>query len=1000
MSKVLLNQAQFNGGVFSPRLYGRVDVDKYEAGLKESTNAYATKQGPILRRQGSKFRSYVKSDTTTRLVNFSFSKDDSFILECGVGYIRFYDDSGQLTESSKTITNITQASTAVVTVSGHGYSNGDYVYITSAGTMTEVVDLNKPYIVQNVTTNTFELFTSDTTSVAVNSTGFTTFTGSGSVERIYEISSPYSSTDLDALTWAQFGDSIYFASPLKSPRVLTRGSSNLDWSIEELSLSPPPLYETGSDLGLRTLAASATTGSVIITATTIGSPAYGFVEADVGRQIRGNGGVATITGYISSSQVNATVIEDFTDTSSTLLWSLDLSPLCDIEWQGTAEGSIVTVVARKSAGSLGPEYPIAGITNTNPATVTTSSVHGLVPGDRAVLKDIVGMTELNNVTFRAAAGTAGASLVLANENTTSYNVYSSGGIVQKVLEDERIVAFSGYWSASLTNKHYIVANGGVLQILSAGSSGTEVECLVVKSPSTSARTSNWSMQLDTWGFSRGYPRAVTIHQERLVFGGTDTIPQGVWMSEINKFNSFGIGPESADAIDITLGSNTGNRISWLGGSRELIVGTAGGELTINGGSTGTSITPSTASQQPRTSYGSEQQQPLVIGSELFFTQQAGRKIRTFRFEFDVDTYLGEDITVLADDITKSGIVRLAYSQEPDNLIYAVLTNGTIAVCTYERSQNVIGWTTQVTDGDYLDIQTIPQGELDQVWVIVQREVDGTSRKYIESFEAGDSDSDLTYYADCALALSNPVTISSITKGPTTTINATSHGLSVNDEITIKQIEDISEALRDPTKTNLSDLNGGNYKVGTVVDSNSFTILLPDGGAVDTSNYNDAKASTGNTYKKVTSISGLGHLEGKTVTIKGDGSPQPVKVVENGSIDLSRAAGEVVVGLPYTTTITTLPKNFQLSEGQMSGQRMRAIKPILHLYKSTLPTLNGEYLPSRVSSDKLGNSIPLFSGNKTYGPIPWNNTGELTLKVDSPLPLQLTAIYGAWEGGVP
>ena len=72
------------------------------------------------------------------LIPFEFNVTQSYILEFGNLYIRFYKDNGQIVEASKTITAITKANPAVVTATSHGYTNGDHVWINNVVGMTEV----------------------------------------------------------------------------------------------------------------------------------------------------------------------------------------------------------------------------------------------------------------------------------------------------------------------------------------------------------------------------------------------------------------------------------------------------------------------------------------------------------------------------------------------------------------------------------------------------------------------------------------------------------------------------------------------------------------------------------------------------------------------------------------------------------------------------------------------------------------------------------------------
>ena len=133
MPKLLLSQNQFNAGELTPRLYGRSDISVYGNGLKTATNCILYPHGPVRRRNGSQYIAEVKdSSKAVKLIRFQFSADDSFILEFGNLYIRFYTNSGQVQESDKTITGITQANPGVVTSTSHSFDNGDHVVITEA----------------------------------------------------------------------------------------------------------------------------------------------------------------------------------------------------------------------------------------------------------------------------------------------------------------------------------------------------------------------------------------------------------------------------------------------------------------------------------------------------------------------------------------------------------------------------------------------------------------------------------------------------------------------------------------------------------------------------------------------------------------------------------------------------------------------------------------------------------------------------------------------------
>ena len=988
MSKILLSQNQFNAGVFSPRLYGRTDIEKYKNAVKTADNCFTTVHGPMIRRSGTKFIAHAKNSADTiRLGKFQFAKDDAYILEMGDTYMRFFSTSGQVVESATTITGITKANPGVVSITSHGYSDGDHVYIEAVVGMTEVNNSNIPYIVANKNANDFEL--TDIDGNNVNTTSYTTYSSAGTSKKIYEITTPWSNAEVQDLTWAQFGDDIYFAHPSFEPRKLTRASET-SWAIATLDASPAPLYEPGAEPAVTCTPAATSGVGVNFTA---GSATW--LDADVGRQITNNStgetGRAIITSVTSTTVAVCDIVETFTDTNAIASgdWLLDLSPICDLEWEGTAAGSIVNVRSRYLTGSKGAGKTITGITKANPAVVS-STAHGFINGDSVVITDVVGMTEVNGSTFRVAGKNAN-DFQLQSENSSAYITYASGGTARRVQEDDLVDAFR---AADVGD--YIVVAGGVMKIVTRNGSN-DIDCEILKSFTSDTRTGNWSIEKETWDATRGYPRAVGLYQERLVFGGTSKQPQTLWMSEVGIFNGFGTGSNAADGIDVTLGSAEVNQINWIGATRDLIVGTAGGEITINGGTSGSAITPSSVSQQSRTYHGSNRQQPVVVGNEVLFLQQSGRKVRTFRFDFDIDNYTGEDLTFLSENLTEGGVSELAYSQEPDSRIFAVTTNGDLLVGSYERAQNVIGWTKYDTDGDYENVQTISQGEEDQTWVLVERLVNSTTRRFIEYFDNGDGRDDLDGYVDSYLTLSTNIAITGLTAANPGVVTATSHGLSNGDKVVIKDLVDPIASSLTSTNTNMSALNQCSFVVANK-NANDFELTNNDGTNIDLSGYN-AYGSGGNVWLKVTAISGLDHLEGKTVQIKGDGAKQPDKTVSSGAVTASTAAGEFTIGLPYTTTITTLRKEFDIGMGTMQGQRMRPARPVARVYRSTLPTLNDEFLPARSSANQMDKRVPLYDGDLEYGPLTWNNHGELTFTVTTPYPLHLTGIYGAWDGGV-
>jgi len=308
MARVHPFQTNFTSGEISPKLFGQVDFKKYNNAVETMENMTVFPQGGTTRRYGSRFVCEVKnSANATRLIPFEFNIEQSYILEFGNLYIRFYKDNGQITEATKTVTAITKANPAVVTVSSHGYSNGDHIWLNDVGGMTEVNA--RRYTIANVTTNTFELS-------GVNSTNYTTYTSGGTAAKVYEITTEYTSSQLAEIQFAQSADVMYLVHPLHEPTKLTR-TGHTNWSITDVD------FEKGPYLDENTTSTTLTTSATTVGAgRTLTASADLFASTDVGRLVKVKGGHGKITGFTSATVVTYEIFTAVGTGSATKEWQL------------------------------------------------------------------------------------------------------------------------------------------------------------------------------------------------------------------------------------------------------------------------------------------------------------------------------------------------------------------------------------------------------------------------------------------------------------------------------------------------------------------------------------------------------------------------------------------------------------------------------------------------------------------------------------------------------
>lgn len=231
---------------------------------------------------------------------------------------------------------------------------------------------------------------------------------------------------------------------------------------------------------------------------------------------------------------------------------------------------------------------------------------------------------------------------------------------------------------------------------------------------------------------------------------TSTHIESVWTGgSLNtaKWEAFELGerieaepdfePLDDDGIEITLNAAQANAIEFLVPKSRLWVGTVGGEWTVGGTGTGEPITPSSAKASQEGTAGAAQSAPVAVGAGTLFIQRAGRKVREMAYRFDADAFVSQDLTILSEHVTGTGLTQLAYAQEPDSLVYCVRSDGVLLSLTYQRDQEVVAWARHVTDGEVLRIASIYNGDesRDELWAVVRRQVGGEGVCMIEFLEA-------------------------------------------------------------------------------------------------------------------------------------------------------------------------------------------------------------------------------------------------------------------------
>jgi len=219
--------------------------------------------------------------------------------------------------------------------------------------------------------------------------------------------------------------------------------------------------------------------------------------------------------------------------------------------------------------------------------------------------------------------------------------------------------------------------------------------------SSDSPTADWDEQ--SFSAKRGYPAAVTFHENRLVYGGTIAEPDALWFSKIGEYFNFDVG-EAADADSINLIAATGdvNEIRYLISNRDLQVFTASSELYVPT-YLNQAITPTNAQIRKQTPFGVEFVKPVEIDGATIFCELNGRIIREYLYTDAEDAYSSVAVSTIAShliDTPKYAAVAHSGFGLPDSYAAFTMTNGEMVLFTSNRAERRAAWTRVTTAGTF------------------------------------------------------------------------------------------------------------------------------------------------------------------------------------------------------------------------------------------------------------------------------------------------------------
>lgn len=488
-----------------------------------------------------------------------------------------------------------------------------------------------------------------------------------------------------------------------------------------------------------------------------------------------------------------------------------------------------------------------------------------------------------------------------------------------------------------------------------------------------------------------YPAAVGYYQQRQAFGGTPNFPESMVLSQPGAYNNFDTSPISlsTDAITASLASREVNAIkAFVAMPTGLIVLTTGGGFLVSGGSAEAAITPSSISALPQASSGCNDMPPLVVNYDVLYCQNRGAVVRDLAFNFYVQSYTGTDRSVLASHLfTNYTLQEWTYVEEPFRFVQVVRNDGYLLNLTYVPEQEIFGWTQWATQGYYRSVCSIPEGQINAVYVVAERLIQNTIVFYVERFDSRQwAMIEDSWCLDCALDLPGHYPNDAINLQDT----LGGHGLLgeyilINSAASTFSVGDVGKTFWAGTgRATVTDYIAANQIRAQVVkpfprrpeQPTVYAFFAPGEWRLD---------------PPVSLISGLSYLEGQTVSALADGIPVEGLVVTAGSVTLPTPATKVIVGLPYTCDF----KSLRIDAGDPTIQGRRKMIPNLSIIvNQSAGLLIGPDFDNLESMVDLQSVFPpewrsMIAYNLIGGQ--WTEDGQFVIRQSQPLPATILGL---------
>ena len=528
---------------------------------------------------------------------------------------------------------------------------------------------------------------------------------------------------------------------------------------------------------------------------------------------------------------------------------------------------------------------------------------------------------------------------------------------------------------------------------------------------------SWTLETGyeaAWSSSRKWPRTATFHEGRLIIGGSFSLPSTVWASRVGDFFDFDPGQSLDDeGMQATIDTNQLNAIVGVFSGRDLQIFTTGTEF-ICPQIDGSPLTPLSFIFKPMTTRGSKQgTQPVSTEGGTLYLQRGGKAIREFLFSDVEGAYVSNDISMLSSHLlqtpTRMCMRRGTNVDEGDLLTITNSGDGSMAVFSILRSQNIIAPSLFTTDGSFLDCQ-VEDSDTPLLYSVIKRTLpnESTCTITVSSFAS------IAVGSTIKMSTSSGTEVTFTSAGSATTnvwVSATSNNqTATNLAAAINGNANFSASASGAVvtvtraaigKTNLTVTSSDTAKLTATNFTNTEVYYLEIFNNDHTTDCSIQFTSVAGNLPTSTTVGSLSFIEDQTCKVIADDNILPDVTVASNEVTTNRTATTYLeIGLEYPTftdtlansaikstpLVRTMPVETRLPSGPVTGNKKRIVKASLILDNTQNIAVNGSDVPMRqLGTGVLDQGVQKFTGTKVMGPfLGYDFKGQIEITQSQPM----------------